>query len=136
MAIYFVLIVKDSNPKQRQIGFDTGVDEFLNNSIDSSELKARLRTGLRLTALTQSLSWANQRLLAQNDLLDALSLSDSLTKVLSEQAFANVMPKMMQQLKGFGAYKNRTYAKERAVGAIHELPLRQNKAFRTFLRKS
>ena len=106
MAIYFVLIVKDSNSKQRQIGLDTGVDEFLNNSIDSSELKARLRTGLRLTALTQSLSWANQRLLAQKDLLDALSLSDSLTKVLSEQAFANVMPKMMQQLKGFGAYKN------------------------------
>ncbi|MCA6502812.1 MAG: hypothetical protein IM583_17850 [Pseudanabaena sp. M114S2SP2A07QC] len=30
----------------------------------------------------------------------------------------------------------RTYAKERAVGAIHELPLRQNDAFRAFLRKS
>jgi hypothetical protein len=30
----------------------------------------------------------------------------------------------------------RTYAKERAVGAIHELPLRQNEAFRAFLRKS
>ncbi len=29
-----------------------------------------------------------------------------------------------------------TYAKERAVGAIHELPLRQNEAFRAFLRKS
>ena len=31
---------------------------------------------------------------------------------------------------------NRTYAKERAVGAIHELPLQQNEAFRAFLRKS
>ncbi|MFN5562869.1 MAG: hypothetical protein ACK5BG_04335 [Pseudanabaena sp.] len=30
----------------------------------------------------------------------------------------------------------RTYAKERAVGAINELPLRQNEAFRAFLRKS
>ncbi|MFN4774525.1 MAG: hypothetical protein ACK5L4_01630 [Pseudanabaena sp.] len=29
-----------------------------------------------------------------------------------------------------------TYAKERAVGAIHELPLRQNEAFMAFLRKS
>jgi len=28
-----------------------------------------------------------------------------------------------------------TYAKERAVGAIHELPLRQNEAFMAFLRK-
>ena len=105
-TIYFVLIVEASNAQQRQIALDTGVDEFLNNPVDHSELKTRLRTGLRLTALTQSLTWTNQRLLAQNDLLDALSLSDSLTKVLSEQAFANVMPKMMQQLKGFGAYKN------------------------------
>lgn len=106
MAIYFVLIVKDSNSQQRQIGLDTGVDEFLNKPIDSSELKARLRTALRLTALTQSLTWANQRLLAQNELLDALSLCDSLTKVLSAQAFATVMPKMMQQLKGFVTYKS------------------------------
>jgi two-component system, cell cycle response regulator len=106
MAIYFVLSVEDSNSQQRQIGLDTGVDEFLNNSIDSSELKARVRTGLRLTALTQSLTWANQRLLAQNDLLEALNLSDSLTKVLSEQAFADAMPKMMQQLKGLSNYKS------------------------------
>jgi two-component system, cell cycle response regulator len=106
MAIYFVLIVEDANSQQRQIGLDTGVDEFLNNPIDGSELKARLRTGLRITALTQSLTWTNQRLLAQNDLLDALSLSDSLTKVLSEQAFADAMPKMMQQFKGFGNYKS------------------------------
>ena len=35
------------------------------------------------------------------------------------------------------SFKNyRTYAKERAVGAIHELPLRQNETFRAFLRKS
>ncbi len=33
-------------------------------------------------------------------------------------------------------YIFRTYAKERAVRAIHELPLRQNEAFRAFLRKS
>jgi two-component system cell cycle response regulator len=109
MAIYFVLIVEDSNSQQRQIGLDTGVDEFLNKPIDGSELKARLRTGIRLTALTKSLTWANQRLLAQNDLLDALGLSDSLTKVLSEQTFADVMPKMMQQLKGFGTYKNYSF---------------------------
>ncbi|MFO0129736.1 MAG: hypothetical protein ACK54J_21585 [Pseudanabaena sp.] len=30
----------------------------------------------------------------------------------------------------------RSYENERAVGAIHEWPLRQNEAFRAFLRKS
>jgi hypothetical protein len=56
-----------------------------------------------------------------------------LLKVLQSNTFNNFL--------GFGLsakrYKLcRTYAKERAVGAIHELPLRQNEAFRAFLRKS
>ncbi len=106
MTTYFVLIVEASNSQQRQIGLDTGGDEFLSHPIDSSELKTRLRTGLRISALIQSLTWTNQRLLAQNDLLDVLTLSDPLTKVLSEQAFEAVMPKMMMQFKGLGNYKN------------------------------
>ena len=106
ISTYFVLIVEALNQQQRQIGLDTGVDELLSKPIDQSELKTRLRTGLRVSALMQSLTWTNQRLLAQNDLLEALSLSDPLTRVLSEQAFVGVIPKMMQQFKGFGTYKS------------------------------
>lgn len=106
IATYFILIVEALNSKQREIGLETGADEFLSNPIDNTELKTRLRSGLRVNALMQSLIWTNQRLLAQNDLLDALTLSDPLTKVLNEQAFAEVTPKMMQQFKGFGAYKS------------------------------
>ncbi len=109
IATYFILIVEALNYQQRQIGLDTGIDEFLSNPIDSSELKTRLRTGLRISALMQSLTWTNQRLLAQNDLLDALTLSDPLTKVLNEQAFAEIMPKMMQQFKGYGNYKSYSF---------------------------
>ena len=106
VATYFMLIVKASNSQQRQIALETGVDEFLTSPIDSAELKTRLRTGLRLTALMQSLTWTNQRLLSQNELLDALSLSDPLTRVLSEQAFDRVMPNIMQQFSEFGTYKS------------------------------
>ena len=106
ITTYFVLIVESLNSQQRQIGLDTGVDEFLGNPIDISELKTRLRTGLRVSALVQSLTWTNQRLLAQNGVLEALTLSDPLTKVLSEQAFVEIMPKMMQQFRGFGTYKS------------------------------
>ena len=108
-AIYFILIVEAFNYRQRQIGFETGVDEFLGNPIDQSELKTRLRAGLRTSALMQSLTWTNQRLLAQNALLDALTLSDPLTKVLSEEAFAGVIPKMMNQFRGHGNYKGYGY---------------------------
>ncbi len=106
ISTYFILIVEALNEQQRQIGLDTGVDEFLCNPIDKSELKTRLRTGLRINALMQSLTWTNQRLLAQNDLLDVLTLSDPLTKVLSEQTFAEVIPKMMEQFQRLGTYKS------------------------------
>ena len=106
ISTYFILIVEALNEQQRQIGLDTGVDEFLSNPISKSELKTRLHTGLRINALVQSLTWTNQRLLAQNDLLDVLTLSDPLTKVLSAQAFAGIIPKMMQQFQGLGTYKS------------------------------
>ncbi len=106
MATYFILMVESSNHEQCQVGLDTGVDEFLSKPIDNSELKIRIRTALRFSALMQSLTWTNQRLLAQNDLLDTLTLSDPLTKVLSEQAFAEVIPKILRQFQGFGTYKS------------------------------
>jgi len=116
VTTYFVLIVEPLNHQQRQIGLDTGVDELLGKPIDPSELKTRLRTGLRVSALTQSLTWTNQRLLAQNDLLDALMLSDPLTKVLSEQAFTVAMPKMIQQFKGFGTYQSFSFLSVLIIG--------------------
>ncbi|MBD2317055.1 GGDEF domain-containing response regulator [Phormidium tenue] len=122
-TIYFVLIVEAANAQQRQIALDTGVDEFLNNPVDHSELKTRLRTGLRLTALTQSLTWTNQRLLAQNDLLDALSLSDPLTKVLSEKAFAGIIPKIMSQFRGFGTYKSYSFLSVLLIDIDHFTPI-------------
>ena len=106
MDTYFILLVEAVNPTQRQIGLDMGADEFLAKPIDVSELKTRLRTGIRVSALTQSLTWTNQRLLANGDLLESLALSDPLTKVLSESAFDLVIPKLMQQFRGQGNYKD------------------------------
>jgi len=105
MTTYFILITEALNSQQRQIGLDTGVDEFLDNPIDYPEFKARIRTGMRVNALIKSLTWTNQRLLAQNDLLDTLALSDPLTNVLNERTFADIIPKIMRQFKGYGKYK-------------------------------
>lgn len=106
MDTYFILLVDAVNATQRQIGLDTGADEFLSNPIDLSELKTRLRTGIRISALTQSLTWTNQRLLANGELLESLALSDPLTKVLSESAFEQIVPKLMRQFRGQGNYKD------------------------------
>lgn len=105
-STYFILMIDNNSNQQSQIGVDTGVDEFLCRPINAAELRTRLRTGLRSSALVQSLTWTNQRLLAQNDLLEVLTLSDPLTKVLSEQAFAEIMPRMMRQFHEFSSYKS------------------------------
>lgn len=105
-STYFILLIESNSDQQSQIGLDTGVDEFLRNPINPAELRTRLRTGLRSSALVQSLTWTNQRLLAQNALLEALTLSDPLTKVLSEQAFADIMPRMMMQFHEFSNLKS------------------------------
>lgn len=109
LTTYVVLMIEALNAKQRQIALETGVDELLNKPIDISELKVRIRTGLRISALMQSLTWTNQRLLAQNDLLDTLTLSDPLTKVLNEQTFMEIIPKIMRQFKGIGNYKSYSF---------------------------
>lgn len=108
-STYFILIVDAAQDQQYQIGLETGADELLTNPVNAAELKTRIRNALRTSALIQSLTWTNQRLLAQNDLLDALTLSDPLTRVLSEQAFADVIPKMMMQFRGYGNYQGYGY---------------------------
>ncbi len=108
-STYFILMVEAAQDHQYQIGLETGADELLTNPVNAAELKTRIRNALRTSALIQSLTWTNQRLLAQNDLLDALTLSDPLTRVLSQQAFADVIPKMMQQFLGYGNYQGYGY---------------------------
>jgi diguanylate cyclase (GGDEF)-like protein len=108
-STYFILMVESAQEQQYQIGLETGADELLTNPVNTAELKTRIRNALRTSALIQSLTWTNQRLLAQNDLLDALTLSDPLTRVLSQQAFADVIPKMMQQFRGYGNYQGYGY---------------------------
>lgn len=108
-STYYILMVEAEQEQQYQIGLETGADELLSNPINAAEVKTRIRNALRSSALLQSLTWTNQRLLAQNDLLDALNLSDPLTRVLSEQAFADVIPRMMQQFRGYGNYQGYGY---------------------------
>ncbi|MDX2254471.1 MAG: diguanylate cyclase [Pseudanabaenaceae cyanobacterium bins.39] len=119
MTCHFILMMESDQPLYRQLGFETGVDEFLNIPVDVFELKIRIRSALRSSALLQSLTWTNQKLLAQNDLLDALNLSDPLTNVLTEQTFTEVFPKMVKQFQGYGEYKSYGFLSVMVVDIDH-----------------
>lgn len=96
---YFILLTAHSEVNYRVLGLDAGADEFLTKPINPYELRARVRAGLRISLMAKSLARANQRLLARNELLASLSLTDQLTNLLNRRAMDQGLPKLLQSLE-------------------------------------
>lgn len=64
-ATFFILLTSRSELEDRIAGLNAGADEFLTKPIDMSELRARVRAGLRLYHLNQDLHEQKQRLEAE-----------------------------------------------------------------------
>ncbi|MCS6815532.1 MAG: response regulator, partial [Cyanobacteria bacterium] len=59
---YFILLTARSGTENLVTGLDTGADDFLSKPIETSELNARVRAGLRIHQLTKDLQFKNQSL--------------------------------------------------------------------------
>lgn len=97
--IYFLLLTARDGSADLVAGLNAGADEFISKPIHAEELKARLRAGLRLRHLTQTLLDANEQLQAQNDLLASMSLVDGLTGVLNHRALETALPGLLHQVR-------------------------------------
>lgn len=64
-ATFFILLTSRSDLEDRIAGLNAGADEFLTKPIDMSELRARVRAGLRLYHLNQDLQEQQQMLEAE-----------------------------------------------------------------------
>lgn len=62
---FFILLTARGDVSDRVVGLDTGADEFLAKPIEMTELKARVRAGLRLYQLNQDLQTQTQLLEAE-----------------------------------------------------------------------
>lgn len=69
-AIFFILLTARTDVEDRVKGLDTGADDFLSKPIEGSELKARVRAGLRLYQFNQQLQRLAQDLQVQKQLLE------------------------------------------------------------------
>jgi diguanylate cyclase (GGDEF)-like protein len=96
---YFIMLTAHSEINYRVLGLDAGADEFLTKPINPFELRARVRAGLRISLMAKSLARANQKLLARNELLASLSLTDQLTSLLNRRAMDEGLPKLLQSLE-------------------------------------
>jgi diguanylate cyclase (GGDEF)-like protein len=98
-ATYVILLTAYFSIEHRVLGLEAGADEFLTKPIDPSELKARVRAGLRLAVLNQAIEAAQRKEIARDRLFGLLRLSDPITGVLNRQAMERGLPQLLQQLK-------------------------------------
>lgn len=68
---FFILLTSRSAVVDRVKGLDTGADDFLSKPIEVSELKARIRAGLRLYQASQELQTLAEALQMQKQALEA-----------------------------------------------------------------
>jgi sigma-B regulation protein RsbU (phosphoserine phosphatase) len=66
---FFILLTARNSLEDRVLGLDTGADDFLAKPIEISELKARIRAGLRVYQLTTDLQ--HQKELLESELTEA-----------------------------------------------------------------
>ncbi|MEE3718116.1 diguanylate cyclase [Tumidithrix elongata RA019] len=97
-STYFILLTLYANYERRLFGLDAGADELLTKPIDPAELRARVRTGLRLCLLSKALALANQKLLTSNKLLTSLDLTDTLTGVLNRRSMSRGVGYLLEHI--------------------------------------
>ena len=69
--IFFILLTARTEVQDRIKGLDSGADEFLNKPVQSDELQARVRAGLRIYQAQQDLRQLTEALQTQQQRLDA-----------------------------------------------------------------
>lgn len=83
---FFILLTSRVSVEDRVEGLDAGADDFLCKPIDSQELKARVRAGLRLYELSQDLR--QQKHILERELEEA---AEYVASILPEPLFSNAL---------------------------------------------
>lgn len=85
-TLFFILLSSRSDLNDRVTGLDTGADDFLTKPIESVELLARVRAGLRLYQSAQDLQQLAQDLQLQKQRLEAelLEAAEYVTSLLPQ----------------------------------------------------
>ena len=79
---YFILLTSKNEKNDVAKGLDIGADDFLSKPVNSAELKARIRAGMRVLEMEQKLREQNETV--KNALMQLEGLYDEINKDLAE----------------------------------------------------
>lgn len=79
---YFILMTSDTDRRTKAQGLDSGADDFVTRPIDIRELRARIRTGLRILDMQEALQHRNHEVRTTLD--DLQTLHDAMNRDLAE----------------------------------------------------
>ena len=92
---YLLMLSAESSEEAKIEGFEGGVDDYVTKPFTMPELLARIRAGLRIVEL-------QKKLLASNQQLEQLSLTDGLTSLRNRRAFEEEFGTRFEQARRYG----------------------------------
>jgi two-component system cell cycle response regulator len=90
--IYVILLTSQGEQQEIIEGFESGADDYITKPFEVQELKARLRTGVRILELQEQLISAREQLRAE-------AMHDSLTGLLNRAAFFTSLDKEISRAR-------------------------------------
>ncbi|AFY83750.1 hybrid sensor histidine kinase/response regulator [Oscillatoria acuminata] len=112
---FFILLTVRGQVDDRIQGLDSGADEFLSKPIESDELLARVRAGLRLHQLTQQLRQANQQLLALVEVQQQLLSAVDSTPEEVNSSYIQLLAPLGQAAQASRAYMSELYQDQAGI---------------------
>ena len=100
---YTYILVASSLSEKRHVlaGFEAGVDDYLGKPLDVDELRVRLISAVRVTAIHAELAQKNRELAEASSKLLAQSRRDPLTEVGNRLRFQDDVERMMDEVRRY-----------------------------------
>lgn len=87
--VAIIFLTGNSAKENVIVGLATGADDYLAKPCSLPELKARIKTNLRIKKITDELALSRKKLLEENKKLERLTITDELTKLYTMRFFTS-----------------------------------------------
>jgi len=100
--VYCILLTAKDDQRDVLEGLQAGADDYVRKPFNPQELQLRIKAGLRMVLLEETLAEKNNELLELNQKLEELARIDSLMKIANRHCFHEAVERMHGQWTRYG----------------------------------